>query len=95
MTIPLGQCGHFSQVGPPKKSHFFVVLVHNFVWSSKTNSKAKAKIAWDTTILPLTKGGIKILNPKVQKFALLTKMLIRGSNLGPKPWRIFICHKVD
>jgi hypothetical protein len=26
MTIPLGQCGHFSQVGPSEKSCFFVVI---------------------------------------------------------------------
>jgi hypothetical protein len=76
MTIPFGQCGHFSQVGPFKKSHFFVMFVRNFVWSSKTNSKARAKVAWNITMLPLTKGGIKILDPKVQKFALLVKMLI-------------------
>jgi len=76
MTIPFGQCGHFSQIGPYKKSHFFVMLLRNFVWLGKTNSKAKAKVAWDTTILPLTKGGIKIRDPKAQKFALLVKMLI-------------------
>jgi hypothetical protein len=52
------------------------MLLRNFVWLGKTNSKAKAKVAWDTTILPLTKGGIKIRDPKAQKFALLVKMLI-------------------
>jgi hypothetical protein len=58
-------------------------LVHNFVWSSKANSKAKAKVAWDATILPLTKGGIKILDPKAQTSTLLAKTLIRGFN--PRP----------
>jgi len=27
MTIPLGQCEHFSQVGPYEKSHFLVMSV--------------------------------------------------------------------
>jgi hypothetical protein len=72
-------------------------LVHNFVWSSKANSKAKtkAKVTWDITILPLIKVGIKILDIEAQTFALLTKMLIQGFNLRPEPWKIFIHHKVD
>jgi hypothetical protein len=33
--------------------------------------------------IPLTKGGIKILDLEAQTFALLAKMLIQGLNLGP------------
>jgi len=36
------------------------VLLHNFVWFGKTNNQSRVKVAWDTTILPPVKGGIKI-----------------------------------
>jgi len=52
-------------------------FVCNFVWLGKTNSKAKAKVAWDTTILPWSKSPkIKILDLEAQTFTLLVKMLI-------------------
>jgi hypothetical protein len=71
-------------------------FVCNFVLLGKTNSKAKAKVAWNTTILPWTKGPkIKILDLKVQTFSLLVKMLIQGLNPRPKPWKILISHRVD
>jgi len=71
-------------------------FVCNFVWLGKTSSKAKAKVAWDTTILPWTKGPkIKILDLEAQTFTLLIKMLIQGFNLRPKPWKILIRHRVD
>jgi hypothetical protein len=27
-TIPLGQCEHFNQIGPSKKSHLLVMMFH-------------------------------------------------------------------
>jgi hypothetical protein len=63
------------------------------VW--QTNSQSKAKIAWDIAILPLTRGGIKILDPKDQITTLFTKMLMKGLNLGPEPWKILLHHRVD
>jgi hypothetical protein len=39
-------------------------LIRNFVWLSQANGKARAKVAWDIAILPLAKGGIKILEPE-------------------------------
>jgi hypothetical protein len=32
-------------------------LIKNFVWLGQANGKARAKVSWDTTILPLAKGG--------------------------------------
>ncbi len=70
-------------------------LVDNFVWLSKAYTKAKAKVAWDTTILPLTKGRIKTLDLEVQTSSLRAKMLIQGLNPRPEPRKIFIRHRVD
>lgn len=71
-------------------------FVCNFFWLGKTNSKAKVKAAWDTTILPWTKGPkIKILDLEAQTFTLLVKMLIQGLNPRLEPWKILIRHRVD
>jgi len=71
-------------------------FVCNFFWLGKIDNKAKAKVAWDTTILPWTRGPrIKILDPEVQTSTLLVKMLIQGLNLGLEPWKIPICHRLD
>jgi hypothetical protein len=70
-------------------------LVHNYIWSSKSNNKTKVKVTWDTTIFPLTKGGIKILDLEAHTSILFAKMLIQGFNLLPKPWKIFLHHRVD
>ncbi len=56
--------------------------------------KGKGKVSWDIPILPLTKGGVKILDLEAQIIDFLTKMLIRRFTLGPKPWKVFSCHQV-
>ncbi len=71
------------------------VLLHNFVWSGKTNNQSRAKVAWDTTILPLVKGGIKIKNPKTQTTTLLAKVLVKGLNPRLEPWKILLRHKIN
>lgn len=48
-------------------------LVHNYIWSSKSNNKTRAKVTWDITILPLIKGGIKILDLETHTFVLFCK----------------------
>jgi hypothetical protein len=70
-------------------------LVHNCIWSNKSNNKTRVKVTWDTTILPLTKGGIKILDLEAHTCILFAKMLIQGFNLLPKPWKILLHHRVD
>jgi hypothetical protein len=67
-------------------------LIKNFVRSSQANGKARAKVAWDIAILPLPKGGIKILDPKAQTIVILANMLVKGFTLGPKPWKVLLCH---
>jgi hypothetical protein len=52
-------------------------------------------MAWDKTILPSINGPkIKILDLEAETFTLV-KMLTRGLNLRPEPWKIFIRHRVD
>jgi hypothetical protein len=69
-------------------------LMKNFVWSGQANGKARAKVAWDIAILPLAKGGIKIIDPEAQTIVFLAKMLVRGLTLGPEPWKVLLCHWV-
>ena len=59
--------------------------VRNYVWLRKKGSCARAKVKWDTDVLPIVKGGVKILDPKWQASALLIKLLIRGLSVGYEP----------
>jgi hypothetical protein len=69
-------------------------VVRNFIWGGKATN-AKAKVKWETLVLPTTKGGLGIINPKTQSEALLTKLLIRGLAPRGKPWKELLRHKDD
>ena len=43
---------------------------------------------WDITVLPIVRGGVKILDPQCQAFVLLVKVLIKGLTLGYEQWKV-------
>lgn len=47
--------------------------VRNYIWSGKRESCARAKVKWDTAVLPIVRGGVKILDPQWQASALSVK----------------------
>ncbi len=55
-------------------------VVRNFIWSGKSTN-ARAKVKWETLVLPTTQGGLRIIDPKTQSEALLAKLLVRGRAL--------------
>ena len=69
--------------------------VRNYIWSGKATSKARAKVRWDTAVLPIVRGGIKILDPQWQASALLIKLLIRGLTVGYEPWKSLVQYRVN
>ena len=50
--------------------------VRNYMWSGKLDSRARARVKWNTVVLPIVRGGVKILDPEWQASALLVKLLI-------------------
>lgn len=68
--------------------------VRNYIWSGKNESCARAKVKWDTAVLPIVKGGIKILDPQWQASALLIKLLTRGLSVGYEPWKTLVRYRV-
>lgn len=68
--------------------------VRNYIWSGKKESFARARVKWDTTVLPIVRGGIKILDPQWQSSALLIKLLIRGLSVGYEPWKVLVRFRV-
>lgn len=70
-------------------------LIRNYVWAGKSTSRTRAKVAWQQAILPLDRGGLKLLDPEIQASALLVKLLTRGLTLGVEPWKEFIIHRVE
>jgi hypothetical protein len=69
-------------------------IVRNFIWSGKA-SNARAKVKWETLVLPTTQGGLGIIDPKVQSEALLAKLLVRGLTPGGEPWKELLRHKAN
>jgi hypothetical protein len=51
-------------------------------------------VKWATAVLPIVRGGVKILDPQWQALALLVKLLIRGMIVGYEPWKTLVRHRV-
>jgi hypothetical protein len=69
-------------------------IVRNFIWSEKA-SNARAKVKWETLVLPTAHGGLGIIDPKAQSEALLTKLFVRGLEPGGEPWKELLRHMAD
>jgi len=59
-------------------------VIRNFIWGGK-DAPARAKVKWDTLALPITEGGLGVLDSKSQSKALLAKLLVRGLAPGGEP----------
>ena len=68
--------------------------VRNYMWSGKLNTRARARVKWSTAVLPIVRGGVKILDPEWQTSALLVKLLIRGMSVGYEPWKVLVRYRV-
>ena len=65
--------------------------MRNFLWSgSDGSSTSRARVAWQTVILPKTKGGLGIIDPELQSQALLGKLVIRGLTPGEQMWKLLL-----
>ena len=69
--------------------------VRNYMWSGKRESCARARVKWATAVLPIVRGGIKILDPQWQASTLLVKLLTRGLSAGYEPWKTLVRHRVE
>lgn len=69
--------------------------VRNYIWSGKRESCATATVKWDTTVLPIVQGGVKILDPQWQASTLLVKQLIRGVSSGYEPWKVLVRYRIN
>lgn len=65
-------------------------MIRNYVWASKSSGRPRARVAWQQAILPLDRGGLKLLDPELQALALLVKLLTRGLTPGAELWKDFI-----
>jgi hypothetical protein len=45
-------------------------------------------------VLPIVRGGIKVLDPQWQASALLIKLLTRGLSVGYEPWKTLVRYRV-
>ena len=69
--------------------------VRNYIWSGKEESCARARVKWATAVLPIVRGGIKIMDPQWQASALLVKLLTRGMTVGYEPWKALVRYRVS
>ena len=70
-------------------------LIRNYIWSRDAQHKARAKVAWNTFILPTTLGGVKILDLINMSLALLAKFIINGLEPIQAPWKSFFLHHIN
>ncbi len=68
--------------------------MRNFIWSGKA-ANARAKVKWETLVLPIPQGGLGIIDPKTQLEALLAKLLVRGLAPGGELWKELLRHKAN
>jgi hypothetical protein len=69
-------------------------VIRNFIWSGK-DAPVRAKVKWDTLVLPTSQGGLGIIDPKSQSEALLANLLVRGLAPRGEPWKELIRYKAD
>jgi hypothetical protein len=69
-------------------------MVRNFIWGGKA-SNTRAKVKWGSLTLPLSSGGLGIIDPKAQSEALFAKLLVRGFAPGGEPWKEILRHRTD
>ena len=69
--------------------------VRNYIWSGKRATNTRARVKWATAMLPIVRGGVKILDPLWQTSALLVKLLIRGMSVGYEPWKALVRYRVQ
>jgi hypothetical protein len=69
-------------------------IVCNFIWSGKA-SNTRAKVKWETLVLPTAQGGLGIIDPKTQSEALLAKLFVRGLASGGDPWKKLLKHRAS
>lgn len=68
--------------------------IKNYMWSGKKESCARPRVKWATSVLPIVRGGVKILDPQWQASALLVKLLTRGLTVGYEPWKVLVRYRV-
>ena len=68
--------------------------VRNYMWSGKGEANTRARVKWATTVLPIVRGGVKIIDPQWQASAFLVKLLIRGMSVGYEPWKSLVRYRV-
>jgi hypothetical protein len=76
----------------PRMSNQVRGLVKNFIWGGKV-APTRAKVRWETLVLPIAQGGLGVTDPKSQSEALLAKLLVRGLAPGGEPWKELVWHK--
>ncbi len=64
-------------------------MVWNFIWGGKSTA-TKAKVKWETIVLPHHLGGLSVMEPKGLAHAFLVKLLIRGLTPSGEPWKTLV-----
>ena len=65
--------------------------MQNFLWfGSDGSSTTRARVAWQTVILPQVESGLSIIDPKLQSQTLLGKLVIRSLIPGGQTWKLLL-----
>ena len=65
--------------------------MRNFLWfGSDGSGTSRARVAWQTVILPQIEGSLGIIDPELQSQALLGKLVIRGLTPRGQTWKLLL-----
>ena len=73
----------------------FTGPIRNYIWLGDAYHIARAKVAWQTLILPHSLGGVEILDPLSTSSALLSKFIIKSLDPTKAPWKTFLLHHIN
>jgi hypothetical protein len=82
---------------PPKTLEHIEKLRHHCLWNKKTEEaeKCSSLIAWHRVCRPKKRGGVGVLNLKLQNEALLMKFLHKLYNKEDTPWVTLLWKSYD
>lgn len=86
---------YFSCWMPSKKGYEELnKIVHQFLWTNWDGNSGFKTSSWLHCIQLRNKGGLGLIDPKIQGICLSTKWIIRLMN-GDEPWKILVCHRIS
>ena len=80
---------------PSKKGYEDLTkIIHQFLWAKWDGTRGFISTSWSHCIQPKCKGGLGLIDRRIQGLCLASKWIIRAAH-GNEPWKILIWNHID